>query len=311
MPKIGIVFDGGGGKGAYQIGVWKAMRETGLDHYVTAVSGASVGGLNACLFVQGDFEVAERIWTRDIQNIRISNIAQSVDEILSNKNNIDFSVFSYSNIECFIATYCSSNSNLQTPICIPGKNNCIERIDVGKVSYFNLRAINEKDRKNFIINSSLSKKILLATSALPILCKPQKIDGKLYRDGGIKDNSPVYPLDFDSSLCDTIIVIHLDQIKDRIDKSQFPDTKILEIIPNVSSEIMGVLSGTLNFSREHAEKLIQAGYVDSISLFRNMINIYNTPKIPSYSIRILKQIEQKNAEYLMQMEKEILGYIIT
>ena len=32
--KIGAVFEGGGGKGAYQIGVWKAMRELGIDEYV-------------------------------------------------------------------------------------------------------------------------------------------------------------------------------------------------------------------------------------------------------------------------------------
>ena len=29
MLKLGLVFAGGGGKGAYQIGVWKALRETG------------------------------------------------------------------------------------------------------------------------------------------------------------------------------------------------------------------------------------------------------------------------------------------
>ena len=55
--KIGLVFDGGWGKGAYQIGVWKALREIGLDKKVTAVSGSSVGGLNAALFVHLDSEV--------------------------------------------------------------------------------------------------------------------------------------------------------------------------------------------------------------------------------------------------------------
>ena len=61
-PKIGLAFAGGGGKGAYQIGVWKAMREYRLDTMVAAVAGTSVGGLNAALFVQGDYEKAEYIW---------------------------------------------------------------------------------------------------------------------------------------------------------------------------------------------------------------------------------------------------------
>jgi NTE family protein len=48
--KIGLVFSGGGGKGAYEIGVWKAFKEYGIDKYVCAVSGTSVGALNAALF---------------------------------------------------------------------------------------------------------------------------------------------------------------------------------------------------------------------------------------------------------------------
>jgi len=48
--KIGLAFVGGGGKGAYQIGVWKALCETGLDKQVQAVSGTSVGALNAAMF---------------------------------------------------------------------------------------------------------------------------------------------------------------------------------------------------------------------------------------------------------------------
>ena len=42
---IGLVLAGGGGRGAYHIGVWKALRDTGLENYITAVSGSSVGGL--------------------------------------------------------------------------------------------------------------------------------------------------------------------------------------------------------------------------------------------------------------------------
>ena len=70
MKKIGLVLAGGGGKGAYHIGVWKALRETGLDQYVSAISGTSVGGLNAALFLQGDFERVEEIW----KNISVEKI---------------------------------------------------------------------------------------------------------------------------------------------------------------------------------------------------------------------------------------------
>ena len=62
MKGIGVVFSGGGGKGAYEIGVWKYMHEVGLDRYVRAVSGTSVGALNAALFVGSTYETAEKIW---------------------------------------------------------------------------------------------------------------------------------------------------------------------------------------------------------------------------------------------------------
>lgn len=58
----GIVFSGGGGKGAYQIGVWKYLHEIGIDRKITGVSGASVGALNSLLFVQGDYEKARDVW---------------------------------------------------------------------------------------------------------------------------------------------------------------------------------------------------------------------------------------------------------
>ena len=35
--KLGLALGGGGGKGAYQIGVWKYLAEIGLDSYVSVV----------------------------------------------------------------------------------------------------------------------------------------------------------------------------------------------------------------------------------------------------------------------------------
>ena len=46
MENIGLVFCGGGAKGAYQIGVIRVLEEFGLCHNVQAISGASIGGIN-------------------------------------------------------------------------------------------------------------------------------------------------------------------------------------------------------------------------------------------------------------------------
>lgn len=58
----GLVLSGGGALGSYQIGVWKALQELGFPSF-SAISGASVGALNAALWVSGDYEKANRIWS--------------------------------------------------------------------------------------------------------------------------------------------------------------------------------------------------------------------------------------------------------
>lgn len=59
--EYGIVLDGGGARGAYQIGAWKALKEVGIK--INAVAGTSVGALNGALICMGDVENAVKIWS--------------------------------------------------------------------------------------------------------------------------------------------------------------------------------------------------------------------------------------------------------
>ena len=58
--EYGLVFDGGGARGAYQIGAWRALSEAGVK--ISAVAGTSVGALNGALVCMGDLEKAGHIW---------------------------------------------------------------------------------------------------------------------------------------------------------------------------------------------------------------------------------------------------------
>lgn len=60
--EYGLVFDGGGARGAYQIGAWKALKEAGVK--INAVAGTSVGALNGALVCMGDVDTAEDIWRK-------------------------------------------------------------------------------------------------------------------------------------------------------------------------------------------------------------------------------------------------------
>ena len=67
MSKLGIVFAGGGGKGSYQIGVWRGLKLLGIEDKVSAISGTSIGALNGVLFLQKDYEIGEEVWLNSTQ----------------------------------------------------------------------------------------------------------------------------------------------------------------------------------------------------------------------------------------------------
>ena len=74
--EYGLVLEGGGAKGAYQIGAWKALKEAGI--HVKGIAGTSVGALNGALIAMDDFEKAERIW----ETIRYSRVMDVDDELV-------------------------------------------------------------------------------------------------------------------------------------------------------------------------------------------------------------------------------------
>ncbi len=59
--EYGLVLAGGGARGAFQLGVWKALRE--LKIKISAVSGTSVGAINGALIAQGEYKKAVNLWT--------------------------------------------------------------------------------------------------------------------------------------------------------------------------------------------------------------------------------------------------------
>lgn len=60
--KIGIVFSGGFAKGAYEVGFCKAILEYVDINNIKAVSGASIGAINAYAFVNNKFDYLMDIW---------------------------------------------------------------------------------------------------------------------------------------------------------------------------------------------------------------------------------------------------------
>lgn len=261
--KVGLALAGGGGKGAYQIGVWEALRETGLEKYITSVSGTSVGGINAVLFAQGDLEKAIKVW---------DNISH--DKILSPKNPFmhpsePFSFFSREGLVKLI------DQNLDMDIFFQDKRNCwLTCVRLGKkgpesispnsaqystanVDYFNLKKANKETITN----------IILATSAIPVIFPPVGINGQEFVDGGVPflggDNIPVAPLRV-MDKCDIVLGIHLEPMDEPIVRRDFEGTRIYEIFPKKS------LGSMLDFDPDHARQKRLQGYEETFDLFCNI-----------------------------------------
>ena len=253
--KYGVVLGGGGAKGAYEIGVWKALNE--LDIHVEVVVGTSVGALNGAIMVQGDYDIAYNLWN-DLTMSKIINFGQEKD-ILTQKN---LSLVSIINT---IKNSLLSGGMDVTPLkelllkVIDEKKIRESKIDFGIVTF----SLTDFKPINIFIKDIPEGKLieyLLASSCFPTF-KPQIIDKKRYVDGGIYDNIPI-SLIFEKSK--NIILVDVSGLG-RIKKVDTSNNKIIYI---KNSEYLG---RTLQFNVENSKNNIEIGYFDTLRAFGRTI----------------------------------------
>jgi predicted acylesterase/phospholipase RssA len=61
LVRLAVVLEGGGAKGAYQVGALKALEDA-ADVEIVAISGASIGAINAVFFSRADVQQLEILW---------------------------------------------------------------------------------------------------------------------------------------------------------------------------------------------------------------------------------------------------------
>ena len=239
----GLVLNGGGGKAAYQVGVLKALFEHKINDYITAVSGTSSGSLNMILFVNDDFETAKAAWDSVEKEdfLEISPDMIDFKEGLVSREGL-ISIFDrYIDFEKIR----TSDKTMYATVSDYGENDCQK----GVAKYYRLNYKSESD----------IKKILIASSALPIIYEPVIIDGHVCRDGGLTDNMPINPLYIEGIR--HFIVVGLSDSTE-INKEKYPGAEFLLIHPGKS--IGNFFNGTLDFSRCGIETRMELGYLDAI-----------------------------------------------
>ncbi len=238
MSKLGLVLAGGGGKGSYQIGVWKYLREIGLDGQISVISGTSVGALNAFLIGCGDYEMAERIWLTEIE-----------DKILDTESRSHKSgaFFSREGLLKIINENIKFHQDHKFPAiyvtCFNTKEN--------KAEYIKLNGRPDEEITDY----------LLATSAIPIVFQKENINGRNYYDGGLKDNVPLKPL-IDEG-CTHALIINLNKNY----HADYSGCGISTVVIHPSCDLGFFVGGTLDFSRTRAQIRMQLGYNDCKNLY--------------------------------------------
>ena len=275
--EYGLVLSGGGAKGAFEIGVWRWLQRTGLDKKITGISGTSVGALNSILFSCTSLEEAERIWRsvrqKDLTRVnketlkRIAEIflqtltgtaigsisapllmqdmmpmtgesfftqeklSEIVDEVLKSRFPRDRVVFS-----------CLARQSLQQQKEPPAEN-ALQALH--NADYYCLNNRNVKE----------ISKIVLASSALPLVYEPVRIHHFEYRDGGCRDNTPCTPLI--RSGFRKLIVVHLSE-RGRMDPTveTVGDTVLFHVYPTLRVKH---LIDTMLITEESTEEWINNG----------------------------------------------------
>lgn len=255
MKKIGLVFSGGGGKGPYQVGVWRAMEELGLAKDISAVAGTSVGALNAALFAQKDLGNAEQAWLsmspNDILHIDVPHIIKGILKKFATAplslppalaTLAMHGVFSRKGLLRIITEYLNEEKvkNIGMP-CYA----CATKLPLFSAKYFSLQQYEQNEIES----------ILLASSAIPVVFPTEKVRGSSYLDGFIKDNTPLIPMVDEG--CNIIIAIMLSR-SGLLPVDDFPNVKIIPIYPQDDP------GWALNF--HNIPEKMQKGYDDGMKV---------------------------------------------
>jgi NTE family protein len=187
--KLGLILEGGGVKGVYQLGALEALYEAGV--HFDGVAGTSIGALNGAVLVGDGIERLAELWDR----VTISDAFELDEEWLAKFRHKDFDL----DMITYAGKKLASVHNVIKDSYNRGENFVYSNIDEGKIRSskmdFGLVTYNITDMqpvevmKEDIPEGKLVDYVV-ASASFPIF-PAKEIDGKKYIDGGVYDNMPV------------------------------------------------------------------------------------------------------------------------
>lgn len=289
--EYGIVLEGGGAKGAYQVGAWQALKEAGIK--IKGIAGTSVGALNGAMMCMDDLERAERVWSH-LTYSQVMDVEDQKMERLLEGDTPFWEALSD------VAKKMGEGGLDITPL----KNLILEVVDEEKIrnspvelyiKTFSVDELKELDIDLRRVEPGYMKDLLLASAYIYPLFKNEKLHGRKYIDGGAINNVPLDSL-VDRGYQD-IIMIRIFGIG-REKRVKIPEgTQIFTIEPRVN------LGNIIDFNPEKSRRNMKIGYYDAQRMIyglKGKIYYIEENEEECYYLRKLLQIPEEARDRLLE-----------
>ena len=247
--KTAVVLSGGGAKGSYQLGVWKALRELHIKYDI--VTGTSIGALNGVFMCENSYFKAKRIWRRLNLEYLFNELPKSNKEIdilkLFGGNFIKNGGMDIKKIESILEDNVNKRKFYNS------------KIDFGLITY------NFTTKKPLILSKEKIPRdklidYLMASATCYPAFKMKDIDGDKYIDGGYYDNLPVeLAIELGAEF---LIIVDLGSPGFKKKPSKNIDSILIKPKNNISF--------FLNFDEKATKINVKFGYNDTLKAFKKL-----------------------------------------
>ena len=222
--KTGLVLSGGGTRGFAHLGVIDALLEKGIKPDV--ISGVSAGAIVGAFIAGGKSpqeiaEIFKKGWFFKYTklNLPVNGLLKldGLKEIINSE--IEFKNLEDSPLPFFIG---------------------VANLNKGKAEYKNSGPLDQT---------------VLASSSIPVLFSPVKIDGESFVDGGLMDNIPIEPIKND---CERIIVVNIAPLN--------PREKFKNLIQIASRTFYMSVNANMNLVQKYASVFIEPEGIDKYDI---------------------------------------------
>lgn len=287
--KIGIAFSGGGLRGAYQVGCYKAFLDCHIK--INGFVGTSIGSFNAAMCASNRFEELFAFWYNDDTGSILGFSKDFITKTNNNEYDLKYLTELLDNIKDIVQNKGISTKNIRKKL---------EGFEINKYLYkskkdFGLVTVRFNDFKpRYMFKNDIPKDKLndyiIASCFLPIFKFEKLIDNNYYLDGGFHDYIPANALL--KKGYDKVYVIDLEAIGIR---RPYIDKRKIQIIRPSRK-----LGSILDFKKEDIRNNMKLGYFDTMRILKDFDGkkyLFKKRGLWYYEL-LLKHVSKKDRELM-------------